>query len=67
MKPGRDEVTNPVITIFVQQMFSPNELNLGQQALEKRRELKDENPSWTIFLQYPAKLFFKQNEEGRPH
>ena len=65
-RPWRDEVTNSVIPIFVEQMFSPNVSKLRQQALKKRRELKDENPSWTIFLRYPAKLFYKQNEEDRP-
>ena len=65
-KPWRDEVTNSAIPIFVEQMFSPNVSKLRQQALKKRRELKDENPSWTVFLSYPAKLFYKQNEEDRP-
>ena len=54
-KPWRDEVTNSVMPIFVEQMFSPNVSKLRQQALKKRRELKDENPSWTVFLRYPAK------------
>ena len=65
-KPWRDEVTNSVIPIFMEQMFSPNVSKLRQQALKKCRELKDENPSWTVFLRYPAKLFYKQNEEDRP-
>ena len=65
-KPWRDEVTNSVIPIFVEQIFSPNVSKLRQQVLKKRRELTDQNPSWTVFLCYPAKLFFKQTEEDRP-
>ena len=65
-KPWRDEVTNSVIPILVEQMFSLNVSKLRQQAVKKHRELKDGNPSWTVFLHYPAKLFYKQNEEDRP-
>ena len=65
-KHWRDEVPNSVIPIFMEQMFSPNVSKLRQQALKKPRELKDQNPSWTVFLHYPAKLFFKQNAEDQP-
>ena len=48
-EPWRDEATNSVIPIFVEQMFSPNVSKLRQQALKKRRGLK---------LRIPHGLFF---------
>ena len=46
-------------------MYSPKITLLRQKALQKRKELKKENPSWVITLKYPARIFVKKHENDR--
>ena len=46
-------------------MYSPKITLLRQKALQKRKELKKENPSWVITLKYPARIFVKMHENDR--
>ena len=51
--------------IYIDQMYSPKITLLRQKALQKRKELKKENPSWVITLKYPARIFVKKHENDR--
>ena len=51
--------------IYIDQMYSPKITLLRQKALQKRKELKKENPSWVITLKYLARIFVKKHENDR--
>ena len=46
-------------------MYIPKITLLRQKALQKRKELKKENPSCIITLKYPARIFVKKHENDR--
>ena len=51
--------------IYIDQMYSPKITLLRQKALQKRKELIKENPSWVITLKYPPRIFVKKHENDR--
>ena len=51
--------------IYIDQMYSPKITLLRQKALQKRKDLKKENPSWVITLKYLTRIFVKKHENDR--
>ena len=64
--PYKDPINGQESVVYVEQLHSPKVSKLRQQASKVRRDLKDKNPRWPVFLRYPAKMFVKRSPEDTP-
>ena len=47
------------VTLFIEEMYSPNVSQECKAALRVRWSLKTANPKWIVYLKYPARIFYK--------
>ena len=52
------------VNIYIEQMYSPAVTQERKAALRVRWSLKKANPSWMVFLRYPARIFYRTEDDG---
>ena len=52
------------VNIYIEQMYSPAVTRERKAALRVRWSLKKANPSWMVFLRYPARIFYRTEDDG---
>ena len=62
-KPYKDPINGQESAVHVEQLYGPK---VSKQARKVRRDLKDKNPHWAVFLRYPVKMFVKKSSDDTP-
>ena len=52
------------VNIYIEQMYSSVLTQERKAALRVRSSLKKANPSWIVFLRYPARIFYRTEDVG---
>ena len=52
------------VGLYIEQMYSPTVTQKRKAALRVRWSLKKTNPSWIVFLRYPARIFYRTEDDG---